>query len=207
MKIKIISKIFILLIISLMFTTAISAASSLNLTKSEKIYDITIKPTNVSYQYKDENTLNYHGDEDILGIYFINSIDNTTWKITSDLVHGLIYLYGHDLNGVLEDKTFIVNATDMGEGENPRYMASRMALENGTKVKYFSISNNSLSAKEKACFDNYEVRRQEYLDTQENLAEQSMAQDSMKSAANSGKSQSKSGYYVGTRGAGFYHSF
>lgn len=183
--------------ITLLFTSCISA--------SERIENVELKPKEIVFMYSDENTTTYKGDLGLLGASVRNEIDNKTYNLDPSDVRGIAKLTKKSFK--LNDSLFIT-ADNSGYDYKRNYCdynAFMIKFRNGSNLRRLSIGDDELTADDKLYFDDYEMQKAEYYEKQHDLDERSAAVDESYKIKNSKKSSS--GYFVGTRGSGYYHSF
>lgn len=187
-----IAKFMILLMILLMFSTSVNA---------EDQQGVEIEIGNITFMYSNGNTSTYQGDLGLIGMYFVNKLDNETYFMHESMTRGMAMVSHKTFKF---NEKFIVDCIDQKDlgGRTYRYHISNLTYENGTPVRKLDISDSHLTAEERKYFDDYAQQRQDYHSQQEEYALENL-EDSYSESS----SHKSSGYMVGTGGVGYYRSF
>ncbi|WP_308574924.1 hypothetical protein [uncultured Methanosphaera sp.] len=175
------------LIITLLLTT-ISAASDNE--------EHQVEPINFTFEYQDQNTSTYLGDEGLSMIYFQDKNTNKTYATYKENARALAKLTQKTFKFTepIKVKCFELHV----HGED--YWISEIYTLNGTKCRPLFIDDTTLTHEEKQYFDNFDEQLHQYQVKQEDLSSRSEAVD-----RSSQLKHKSSGVMIGTGGVNYYH--
>lgn len=194
-----------------------------NFTLHDKSHEPTFIPTNWTFVYVDHNSSTYEGDEGLSEAVTGNAIGNHEQNVrfSDEIVIGLMYysnnstdFYKYGFNGFGFDdlENYHVNGTSTNGYYDHGYYLSRFSpnLPNGTEIRSFNIETKYLSSAEKDFLQNYQSRRDEYLNQEEINAIYDAQDDELASYERYQEekgSKHKYSTYYGTNGYGIIRSY
>ena len=190
---KNVNKLILLLILSTLLSTTISASDT-----DDRSIKHDFKPSKIIFVYNDHNTTTYQGDTGLIEAYCNNTVDNTTYYMSENVVRGIAYATKKTFNFNENIDITQYTATD------GKLKILKMYYKNGTEIQSLSLMDDNLTLEQQKYFDNYQQEKSDYDHKIDQMNSESLqeGQNYLLEKQNS----RKYGYYFGPGGPGIIYN-